>query len=48
MFLINVGFKYVEHVCFMKLEKNIFFLSIGIKLGSLCRIGFVAYEFKSY
>lgn len=32
----------------MKLEKNIFFLSIGIKFGSVCKIGFVAYEFKSY
>lgn len=32
----------------MKLEKNIFPPSIGIKFGSVCKIGFVAYEFKSY
>lgn len=32
----------------MKLEKNIFSPSIGRKFGSVCKIGFVAYEFKSY
>lgn len=32
----------------MKLEKNIFSPSIGIKFGSVCKIGFVGYEFKSY